>query len=77
MPAYLKITSNELKLPSLGACVPFPVSPSGNPWVLLHRERSPRVVSDSNSREGSLAELLIELLTGGTQARFAVGIVEF
>lgn len=58
MPAYLKIKTNELKLPSLGACVPFPVSVSGNPWALLQRERSPKVVSDFNSREGHLAELI-------------------
>ena len=76
MPAYLKIKTNELKLLSLGACVPCPVSLSGNPWVLLQREGSPKVVSDSNSREGRLAEL-IELFTQGTQATFAVGIVEF
>jgi len=34
---------------------------------------SPKVVSDSNSRQGRLAEL-IELFTQGTQATFAVGI---
>lgn len=57
MPAYLKIKLNELKLPSLGACVPFPVSLSGNPWVLLYREGSPKVAS--NSRIGHFAELVI------------------
>lgn len=63
MPVYLKIKTNELKLPSLEACVPFPVSLSGNSWVLLQRQESPKVVANSGERR--------------TQARFAVGIVEF
>lgn len=56
--------------------MPFPVSLSGNPWVSLQREGSPKVVSDFNSREEHLAQL-IELFTQGTQATFAFGIVEF
>lgn len=42
--------------------MPFPVSLSRNPWVFLQREGHPKVVADSDPREGHLAEL-IELFT--------------
>lgn len=46
--------------------MPFPVSLAGSPWVLLQREGSPKLVSDSNSREGRLAELIKLFIPGNS-----------
>lgn len=53
--------------------MPFPVSLSGSPWVFLQREGHPKVVADSNPREGHLAEL-IELFTQELKQHLLLGL---